>query len=175
MFFVVLWPGTPEGSTRSGSGFKASQKTGQRFKVLSDRLGEAGIRTCDPWFTRHRFIPFTTAASPYKYMHGLLCLYSNFVFYIPKIYYRKGLFLFIVLLAGALAVEVNMNGKYCTQMKTQNEHVTPSLSRRDGCLQSQNCINIVSTVFLCSFVCSDKTFINTIRLRAKKGPAPPPP
>ena len=58
MFFVVLCPGTPEGSTGSGSGFKASQKTGQRRKVSSDRLGEAGNRTCDPWFTRHRFIPF---------------------------------------------------------------------------------------------------------------------
>ena len=42
MFFVVLCPGTPEGSTGSGSGFKASQKTGQRLKVSSDRLGEAG-------------------------------------------------------------------------------------------------------------------------------------
>ena len=36
MLFVVLCPGTPEGSTGSGSGFKASQKTGQRLKVLSD-------------------------------------------------------------------------------------------------------------------------------------------
>ena len=59
-FFVVLCPGTPEGSTDSGSGFKASQKTGQRLKVSSDRLGGAGNRTCDPWFTRHRFIPYTT-------------------------------------------------------------------------------------------------------------------
>ena len=42
MFFVVLCPGTPEGSTGSGSGFKASQETGQRLKVSSDRLGEAG-------------------------------------------------------------------------------------------------------------------------------------
>ena len=33
MLFVVLCPGTPEGSTSSGSGFKASQKTGQRLKV----------------------------------------------------------------------------------------------------------------------------------------------
>ena len=65
MLFVVLCPGTPEGSTGSGSGFKASQKTGQRLKVSSDRLGEAGNRTCDPWFTRHRFIPYTTAASQY--------------------------------------------------------------------------------------------------------------
>ena len=45
MLFVVLCPGTPEGSTGSGSGFKASQKTGQRLKVSSDRLGEAGNRT----------------------------------------------------------------------------------------------------------------------------------
>ena len=52
MFFVVLCPGTPKGSTGSGSGFKASQKTGPRLKVSSDRLGEAGNRTCDPWFTR---------------------------------------------------------------------------------------------------------------------------
>ena len=55
MLFVVLCPGTPEGSTGSGSGFKASQKTGQRLKVSSDRLRK-GNRTCDPWFTRHRFI-----------------------------------------------------------------------------------------------------------------------
>ena len=51
MLFVVLCPGTPEGSTGSGPGFKASQKTGQRLKVSSDRLEEAGNRTCDPWFT----------------------------------------------------------------------------------------------------------------------------
>ena len=30
MLFVVLCPGTPEGSTGSDSGFKASQKTGQQ-------------------------------------------------------------------------------------------------------------------------------------------------
>ena len=42
MLFVVLCPGTPEGSTGCGSGFKASQKTGQRLKVSSNRLGEAG-------------------------------------------------------------------------------------------------------------------------------------
>ena len=39
MLFVVLCPGTPEGSTGSDSGFKASQKTGQRLKVSSDRPG----------------------------------------------------------------------------------------------------------------------------------------
>ena len=59
MVFVVLCPGAPEGSTGSDSGFKASQKTGPQLKVSSDRLGEAGNRTCDPWFTRHRFIPYT--------------------------------------------------------------------------------------------------------------------
>ena len=50
MLFVVLCPGTPEGSTGSarGSGFKASQKTGQRLKVSSDRLGEAGIEPATP-------------------------------------------------------------------------------------------------------------------------------
>ena len=52
MLFVVLCPGTPEGSAGSDSGFKASQKTGQRLKVSSDRLGEAGNQTCDPWFIR---------------------------------------------------------------------------------------------------------------------------
>ena len=64
VYVIVLCPGTPEGSTGSGSGLKASQKTGQRLKVSSDRLGEAGNRTCDPWFTRYRFIPYTTPASP---------------------------------------------------------------------------------------------------------------
>ena len=32
MLFVVLSPGTPEGSIVSGSGFKASQKTGKGLK-----------------------------------------------------------------------------------------------------------------------------------------------
>ena len=77
MLFVVLCPGTPEGSTGSGSGFKASQKTGQRLKVSSDRLGEAGNRTCDPWFTSHRFIPYTTAASQ-KRMDRRTSRHSNF-------------------------------------------------------------------------------------------------
>ena len=60
MLFVVLCPGTPEGPTGSGSGFKVSQKTGQRLKVSSDRLGEAKNRACDPWFTRHRFMTSQT-------------------------------------------------------------------------------------------------------------------
>ena len=51
ILFVVLCPGTPEGTTGSGSGLKESQKTGQRLKASSDILGEAGNQTCDPWFT----------------------------------------------------------------------------------------------------------------------------
>ena len=71
MICVVLCPGTPEGSAASCSCFKASQKTGQRLKVSSDRLGEAWNQTCDPWFTRHRFIPYTTAASHYYVSNDL--------------------------------------------------------------------------------------------------------
>ena len=83
MLFVVLCPGTPEGSTGSGSGFKASQKTGQRLKVSSDRLGEAGNRTCDPWFTRHRFIPYTTAAS-LQFAVKLGILLAKFIKFLKK-------------------------------------------------------------------------------------------
>ena len=67
---VVLCPGTPEGSTGSCSGFKSSQKTGQQLKVSSDRLGEAG----DPWFTRHMFIPYSTAAcQSHEMLEELTC------------------------------------------------------------------------------------------------------
>ena len=45
---MVLCPRTPEGSTGSCSGFKASQKTGQQLKVSSDRLGEVGIEPTTP-------------------------------------------------------------------------------------------------------------------------------
>ena len=37
MVFVVLCPGTPDGSTGSGSGCKASQKTGQLLCSLKIR------------------------------------------------------------------------------------------------------------------------------------------
>ena len=70
MLFVVLCPGTPEGSTGSGSGFKASQKTGQRLKVSSDRLGEAGNRTCDPFFCGFPWVETSTAGRVYD-----LCVY----------------------------------------------------------------------------------------------------
>ena len=41
---VSLWfCGSMSSSTGSGSGFKASQKTGQRLKVSSDRLGETSL------------------------------------------------------------------------------------------------------------------------------------
>ena len=53
LWFVVLC-----GSYDSCSGFRASQKMGQQLKVPSDRMVEAENRTCDPRFTRHRFIPY---------------------------------------------------------------------------------------------------------------------
>ena len=86
MLFVVLCPGTPEGSTGSGSGFKASQKTGQRLKVSSERLREAGNRTCDPWFTRHRFIPYTTAASQLSKFKASSCnsFFSDIKLFLSK-------------------------------------------------------------------------------------------
>ena len=39
---------------------KRLRRRGDSLKVSSNRLGEAGNRTCDPLFTRHRFIPYTT-------------------------------------------------------------------------------------------------------------------
>ena len=77
MLFVVLCPGTPEGSTGSGSGFKASQKTGQRLKVSFDRLGEAGNRTCDAWFTRHGLSLYIQTlhydCSHIEHVHPIFC------------------------------------------------------------------------------------------------------
>ena len=49
--FVVLCPGAPEGSTGSGSGFEASQKTGPRFKVSFYRLRELRIEF---WTTMYK-------------------------------------------------------------------------------------------------------------------------
>ena len=72
---MVLCPGTPEGSTASCSDFKASPKTGQQLKVSSDRLKEAWNQTCDPWFTRHRFIPYTTVASPAQPKHIFVAVF----------------------------------------------------------------------------------------------------
>ena len=51
--FLVVWflcPGAPKGLTDSGSGFKASQKTGQRLKISSNRLGEPGIKLPTPGY-----------------------------------------------------------------------------------------------------------------------------
>ena len=45
---MVLCPGAPEGSTGSGSGFKASQKMGPWLNVSSNRLGELGIKLGTP-------------------------------------------------------------------------------------------------------------------------------
>ena len=48
MLFVVLCPGTPEGSTGSGSGFKASQKTGNRLKSHLTDWEKPGIEPGTP-------------------------------------------------------------------------------------------------------------------------------
>ena len=48
MFFVVLCPGAPEGSTGSCSGFKASQKTGLRFKSHPTDLEKPKIEPATP-------------------------------------------------------------------------------------------------------------------------------
>ena len=46
-----LWfSGAPKCLTGSGSGFKASQKTGPLLKVSSDRLGELGIEFRTPGY-----------------------------------------------------------------------------------------------------------------------------
>ena len=75
---MVLCPGTPEGSTGSGSDFKASQKTEPRLKVSSDRLGEAGIERA-----KHGSQGKTTfcgfSMSSYQYRAGKvygLCVYQ---------------------------------------------------------------------------------------------------
>ena len=47
-FFVVLCPGAPEGSTGSGSGFRASQKTGQGFKSHQTDWEKPGIEPATP-------------------------------------------------------------------------------------------------------------------------------
>ena len=77
MLFVVLCPGTPEGSTGSDSGFKASQKTGQRLKVSSDRLREAGNRTSDPWFTRPPMLD--DHISQFCFFCMLICINKLFI------------------------------------------------------------------------------------------------
>ena len=48
MLFVVLCPGTPEGSTGSGSGFKASQKMGNGLKSHPTDWEKPGIEPATP-------------------------------------------------------------------------------------------------------------------------------
>ena len=56
---MVFLSRNTEGSTSSGSGFKLSQKTVPRFKVSSDRLGEAGNQPKTPGFQdTHLFVAF---------------------------------------------------------------------------------------------------------------------
>ena len=48
MLFVVLCPVEPEGSTGSGSGFKASQKTGHALKSHLTDWEKPGIEPASP-------------------------------------------------------------------------------------------------------------------------------
>ena len=48
MFCVVLYPGAREGSTGSGSGLKASQKTGHVFKSQQTDWEKPGIKLATP-------------------------------------------------------------------------------------------------------------------------------
>ena len=48
MLFVVLYPGTPKGSTGSGSGFKASQKMGNGLKSHPTDWEKPGIEPATP-------------------------------------------------------------------------------------------------------------------------------
>ena len=66
MLFVVLCPGTPGGSTGSGSGFKASQKNS------SDRLGELGIDNTFKRFRISMHILTTKYLKIYKYYDVIL-------------------------------------------------------------------------------------------------------
>ena len=47
-FCVVLYPGAPEGSTGSGSGLKASQKTGHVVKSQQTEWEKPGIELAAP-------------------------------------------------------------------------------------------------------------------------------
>ena len=44
MVFVVLCPGAPKGSTRSGSGFEVSQKTGPGLIQKTGRSQESNLQ-----------------------------------------------------------------------------------------------------------------------------------
>ena len=48
MSVVVLCPGAPDGSTGSGSGFKASQKSGHGFKSHPTDWEKPGIKPATP-------------------------------------------------------------------------------------------------------------------------------
>ena len=54
VYYVVLCPEASEGSTDSGSGVKASQKTGHGFKSHPTDWEKPEIEPGNPWFTRHR-------------------------------------------------------------------------------------------------------------------------
>ena len=56
--------------------------------------GEAGNRTCDPWFSRHMFIPYATAASLSFDFH----IHSLLLFIIPNLKVLRSQILLVCLL-----------------------------------------------------------------------------
>ena len=73
MLCVVLCPGTTKGSTGSGSGFKASRKTGQRLKVSSNKLGEAGNRLFISKYMKFWYILHTKVFFCYLFFIFISC------------------------------------------------------------------------------------------------------
>ena len=57
-------------NSRGGSGFKASQKTGQRLKVPSDKLGEAG----SSHIMAHAFLRFYILSSKREFLRVIWAL-----------------------------------------------------------------------------------------------------
>ena len=58
---MVLCPGAPEGSTGSGSDFKASQKTGHRLKSHPTDWKKPGIEPATPGLQGIALIHYTNA------------------------------------------------------------------------------------------------------------------
>ena len=65
-FCVVLCPGAPEASTGSGSGLKASQKTGPRFKSHPTDWEKSRIEPATPGSQGIALIHYNTAASMHR-------------------------------------------------------------------------------------------------------------
>ena len=80
----MIFCGSPEGSTDSGSGFKASQKTGQRLKVSSDRLGFIQYVVSTPTFPKIQTVVCCRVAWLYQYWPGGFMILWLYVQELPK-------------------------------------------------------------------------------------------